>query len=271
MRLYPEPAAMNTRSDGSGVIGYSEQTIAYVPSQPGALTLPEIRVDWWDTDRQQAQTAVLPAWEIHVAPGAGGTAATTAPLVDPAPQEPATDSGAVTSQDSSPSFPQTRLNSYWPWVVAGGSAVLALGLLAGWLLRRKEPVARSAVAGPAAAGDSLEKATAPRAAEARQALEHACASDDAPAAAHALLEWAAATWPEAPPRSLGALGQRLEAGKTELKDLEQALYAPDHKTWEGRALWEALQSGLREKAAAPSSNAGDDLLPLYPRWEPRDV
>jgi hypothetical protein len=273
MRLYPEPPVRDTRSDGNGVIGYSEQSIAYVPSQAGTLTLPEIRVDWWDTENHKQQSAVLPAWEIQVAPGAGGMTTTTAapPPADPVQPAQVNDSGSGAPEHDTPPPWQTRLNSYWPWVVAGGGGVLAAGLLVGWLLRRKEPAGRSAVPEPAPAGDRPDTAPAPRAAEARQSLERACEANDAHAASHALLAWAAATWPEAPPRSLGALGQRLAGGKTEIKALEQALYAPDHQVWEGQALWEALQNGLREKAAGPSSAAGDGLLPLYPRWEPRDV
>jgi hypothetical protein len=271
MRLYPEPPVRDTRSDGNGVIGYSEQSIAYVPSQAGTLTLPEIRVDWWDTVNHKQQTALLPSWEIQVAPGAGGTATTAAPPpADPVKPAQMTGSGSDAPEHDTPAPWRARLNSYWPWLTAGAGGVLAVGLLVGWLLHRKEPAGRSVVAEPAPAGGRPVTAPAPRTAEARQSLERACAANDAHAAGRALLAWAAATWPEAPPRSLGALGQRLEAGTTEIQALEQALYAPDHKVWEGRALWEALQPGLREKAAGPSS-AGDALLPLYPRWEARDV
>jgi len=141
-------------------------------------------------------------------------------------------------------------------------------LLLIWLLRRGHPGQIAAV-GQAVTGKP-NTARTPRGGEARQALERACELNDAQAAARSLLEWAAAIWPEAPPRSLGALGQRLATGTAEVHALEQALYAPGHETWQGQSLWEALQTGLREPVPGPSP-AGDGLLPLYPRWEHKSL
>jgi len=268
MRLYPEPPVRQNRTDGSGVFGYSEQSIAYVPSQPGKLTLPEIRIDWWDTASSQQQTAVLPAWEINVLPGDGSTATAPPPApAEPVWQDPGTDNGAAAPETGTPSR-QTRLETWWPWIAVGGSALLILALLLIWLLRRGHPGQIAAV-GQAVTGKP-NTARTPRGGEARQALERACELNDAQAAARSLLEWAAAIWPEAPPRSLGALGQRLATGTAEVHALEQALYAPGHETWQGQSLWEALQTGLREPVPGPSP-AGDGLLPLYPRWEHKSL
>ena len=98
----------------------------------------------------------------------------------------------------------------------------------------------------------------------KRALREACDANDPAAAAKALLRWAAAVWPEAPPRSLGALAIRITPAALEpLKALEERLYARGDKPWDGAALAAALADGL-----APVNGyhraAQNPLPPLYP-------
>ena len=72
MRLYPEKPERTTRTDGEWVYGSNQQTVAYVPTATGRITIPEIKVDWWDTAKQQQRSTVLPAWEVNVLPGEAG-------------------------------------------------------------------------------------------------------------------------------------------------------------------------------------------------------
>ena len=98
----------------------------------------------------------------------------------------------------------------------------------------------------------------------KRALRDACAANDPQAAAKALLRWAEAVWPEAPPRSLGALAVRIAPAALEpLKALEERLYARGDQPWEGAALAEALADGLA--SAQRNHKARQDALPpLYP-------
>ena len=82
--------------------------------------------------------------------------------------------------------------------------------------------------------------------------------------ARALLAWAAAKWPDDPPTGLLVLARRLMNGTQEIKDLEQALYAPGEQAWDASKLREALGAGLQEKAADTGS-ATPTLAPLYPQ------
>jgi len=79
-----------------------------------------------------------------------------------------------------------------------------------------------------------------------------------------LLRWAEVVWPEAPPRSLGALAICITPAAVEpLKALELRLYARGGETWEGAPLWAALKDGLAP-AGRPETHAADGLAPLYP-------
>lgn len=44
------------------------ERLRYLPAQPGKLTLPEVRLRWWDTRHQQWQLATLPAATYTIAP-----------------------------------------------------------------------------------------------------------------------------------------------------------------------------------------------------------
>ena len=50
LRVYPEQTQHETRTDGETIYGVSRQGLTLIPSQAGTLTIPEVRVTWWDTD-----------------------------------------------------------------------------------------------------------------------------------------------------------------------------------------------------------------------------
>ena len=257
MRLYPEAPQRANRTDGNVVLGGSTQSLAYVPSTAGKITIPEVRVDWWDVSAQQQQTAVLPAWEVNVT-GEAGTVPPPAPLVpDPAkatapvPQQAPAGDVAGTADHG---YPVARLAG----IVAG---VLILAALLALYLQR----ARSRKV-PAVAAATAETSRPQSVNAAVDELQQACTANDAGAAAKALLQWAAAHWPEEPPTSLGALGQRISTGAAAVRELDQVLYAPGKQAWQGQALWEAFQQGM-DGSTEHTQTHSEALSPLYPDWD----
>ena len=101
-------------------------------------------------------------------------------------------------------------------------------------------------------------------------MRQACDDNDARAAARALLEWAAAEWPDNPPRNLGAVASRLkhDAG-AEVRRLDQSLYAPGGVVWEGKALGDAFRFTAAVKQSTKPKAAAGGLAPLYPEWGKR--
>ena len=96
-------------------------------------------------------------------------------------------------------------------------------------------------------------------------LDQACRARDPAAAEHALLAWALATWPQRPPRSLGALARRLDAGAAAaVRRLESSRYGNAAGDWSGQGLVEAL----RAWRPGPAGRGHDDALPpLHPNLE----
>ncbi len=98
----------------------------------------------------------------------------------------------------------------------------------------------------------------------RRALRQACATDDPQAARGALLRWARATWPQAPPMGLLDLARRLDdaALATAVAALDRSLYARSAQPWRGAGLWTRAERAL---VAPPRRPARDPIPPLYPK------
>lgn len=254
MRLYPEQAVTENRTDGEWVFGTRKQTIAYVPSRPGRVTLPEVRVDWWDTAQQRQRSTVLPSWEINVLPAAGNSVDQAAPaLQSEVPvQQHQVENSTTEPQDSS------RSRKLW---LTGGLAVLLASLL---VLYRKRLQFGSG-SGHTTQAKPKTRAT-PLAGHARRDLHKACDDNDPQLAARALLDWASCEWPDQPPRNLGALAHCVDQGADEIHALDKALYAADKNPWNGQALWDRFKQGLSNGKTGGTTPPSGTLSPLYPRW-----
>ncbi|MGA9422049.1 MAG: BatD family protein, partial [Rhodanobacteraceae bacterium] len=66
--MYPDKAQTRTRDDGTWLFGERVRKFAWVPTQPGSLTVPGYAVRWWDTVHDRAATAELPPHIIKVLP-----------------------------------------------------------------------------------------------------------------------------------------------------------------------------------------------------------
>ena len=55
--------------DGKSLGGWRQESYTLIPQKSGTLTLPEIRLSWWNADENKAVEALIPAKTIEVAPG----------------------------------------------------------------------------------------------------------------------------------------------------------------------------------------------------------
>ena len=119
-----------------------------VPTQPGSLRVPGMRLSWWDVRDNAAKVAALPDITLAVMPAAGNAqvADASSPAGSPwsAPAE-ATASSGIPAR-------------WWPWLAAGFALLWLLTLL--WaLLRRRRPA--SVRAPSAGARSGVATASAP--------------------------------------------------------------------------------------------------------------
>lgn len=275
LRVYPEQPELSNRTDGDWIYGRSEQRYTYVASQPGKLSVPAIQVSWWDSVNHKQQNTMLPAWEVMVEPGSGTTATpTTAAGATASPANPVTQaqtSDAKSTEAVTATTESHGMNNLLYWRLGGGLGLLIL--LSGvflFLRRQRKP----APAEPTVAQNNpLPTAQLVRTKEheavkrSREMLRDACNTSNPQSAAVALLDWAAATWPDQPPRSLGALAARVKRGAEVIRALETVLYGANKQDWNGELLWKTFAEGLLQpdKPTAQSSQI-EAAPPLYPDW-----
>ncbi|AUB80084.1 BatD family protein [Candidatus Thiodictyon syntrophicum] len=275
-RIYPETPKMEDLP-GSVPTALKTLKVALVPTRAGPLTLPEIRLTWWDTTTDQSRVAVIPQRTVEVAPAAGGSAAPTpapaaastpasggppAVTVAPTPDQgvPAGAAAATQIKDDAASrgfIEALRTASPWPWLAL--CFALAWLLTLAWAIRRKG--ARASRPGPGAQpGKSLTTA--------RTQARQACAAADPRAARTALLDWARTRWPDRPPAGLSDLAARLgpaaSAAAAPLQAIDRAIYAPTGATWDGSAVWQTLEPLLLAQERAAQGPAAQPLPGLYP-------
>ncbi|MDZ7781963.1 MAG: BatD family protein [Halioglobus sp.] len=246
LKFYPDQPEISEEEIDSGLLGMRRDSAAIVPTRAGTVTLPEIRIPWWDTEQQRTRYAVLPERQFSVAPAAATTPAppaqTTAPAAtQPAPQVSESPSGA----------------GALPWQVL--SAITSLGWLVtlGYLVWMHWHGRRQGA--PVEPGDVSER-------RAWKDLVAACEQNRAEQTRGALLRWARAFTGDDALISLQQVSATLadDALRGELQRLDQSLYGGSAGQWRGAALAQCLQ---RLRKSTRDTHAGNEQLRLYPdQW-----
>ena len=246
VRVYPDQPTIRTASDADFVYGSREQRFALVPLREGEVALPEVRVRWWDTTADAPADALIPARTLSAGPAPAEATGLVGALSAPASTADA-DTGLLGDGG------EAIAGGGWRWASIALFALWAATALGWWRSRRGATEA------------APEDPGAPAIARARRALDAACAAGRAEDARDAVLEWAAAAWPETPPRSLGETARRLGPPlATRLRELDRSLYAHEAERWDGPALWREAKTGLRRAALPARAVAVPALPPLYP-------
>jgi len=73
-KVYDDQPQLEDKIGVQGITGTRVESMAIVPTQAGTLTLPEIRVQWWDTVNDQLRETVLASTSFEVLPSADITA-----------------------------------------------------------------------------------------------------------------------------------------------------------------------------------------------------
>jgi hypothetical protein len=247
-RIYPDQPQGITRDDGQWVLGHKEFRYAVVPEKEGELVLPELKVEWWDTQNNRARTAVLAAHTVRVKPSA---------LVPPSAQpDVSATAGAVPEVGSGPGEP-----GYWRW--------LALLFVALWLLTLFAALAlwKRRMSG---GGMEATEALIPEQESALlTGLQKACSAGEIRPARRALQDWLREYGPV---RGNGSLLEfAATSGSPEIRDsiyiLDGSGFRPDSGTgsiqsWDGRAFWKNFE-GWRRSYLAEARQHKPPVTDLY--------
>ena len=66
IKTYPDKAQTNTGFDGTWIVGTREEKYALVPTRPGSVTVPGIRIPWWNIESAKWESAELPPRTLKV-------------------------------------------------------------------------------------------------------------------------------------------------------------------------------------------------------------
>ncbi|MGI9317878.1 MAG: BatD family protein, partial [bacterium] len=142
VRYYPDQGILETQDNGEDVIGIQLKSIAIIPNESGEISLPDIQIDWWNTETNSAETARLSGRQILVqdAPGPNtGQQPDVEKMAAPPP------GGDV---DLKPAASSTETAGFWKWLSIGSFGLWLLTLLF-WLhtifRRSSKPKADTAV------------------------------------------------------------------------------------------------------------------------------
>ena len=239
VNVYPDRPELSRELEPGGIRGIRKDQYAIIGVDAGLMTLPPLRLPWWDVDAGEWRVAELPERSIGILP------TREAPIVDPAPTVEAP------GDDAEETAAVSMGSGFWKLVAQVVGALWLLTLGAWWLSSRprREP--------PEPAPPPLHTQQARHLKAARKAA----LEGDGVGVRQAMLDWARLQWPDDTPRSIGALASRVSAPLAdELTRLSRAAYGPGGGGWDG----ETLAKSLRSFAVLDDKDAAADRDPLPP-------
>ena len=243
VNVYPDRPELSRKIEPGGIRGVRKDQYAIIGVDGGDMTLPALRLPWWDVAAGEWKIAELPERSISILP------TREAPVVDPAP--------AVSAPAEEPGTPAdvSMDSGFWRLVAQVVIALWLLTLGAWWLSSRPRREPREPAPPP------LHKQQARHLKAARKAA----VSGDGAGVRQAMLEWGRLQWPDDAPRSIGALARRVSSPLAdELTRLSRAAYGPSGEGWDGAALAKSLRSFAVLDDTGKDTER-DPLPPLMPQ------
>ena len=245
LKYYPDQAVTQDLTDGQGIIGSRSQSIAVVATRPGSLTLPEVRIPWWNTKLSKLEYAVIPAQRL--------TALTNGNKKAPEPNQEPTITQEQIPQVAMPSMPSepTPTSLMWP-LISLCLLLLWLSTLALWWFKKA----------PTQHVSSKSTAKEPPKVNIKS-VKKACQSNQPVAARKAILEYAQLHWGQNS-ASLTELSNWIkdDSLRQALCLLDASLYSREaDENWQGEPLWQLFK---RYQAPANTHTASSGIMPLYP-------
>ena len=234
-RVYVDQPVTDEFSDARGLSAESSITAGIVPTEPGELILEEIRIPWWNTERDREEVIILPGRSIKVLPAALEA--------NPFAQTVETVPASVGAAPDESLLLQLRI---WQ----GLSLFLGLGWLFYFAAKREPGQPEKSVT------------TAPKSGFELGRLKKACQTNQPEGALASLREWQKDRFPSQ--LSLAQLTTQFPVLAAPLNQLELHLYGQNAgSNWQGDALLSAVMTieSQRPASKTPSSRLTPALNP----------
>lgn len=252
IKVYPNQPESQGQADQKGLLSTRTSKFALIPSDGGIHELPAIEIPWWNSTKDKMEIAAIPAARLSVI----GTPPASLQSVagNPVEVEPDTVQTTPERQASQPWYLSDGTGRWLLFSSLGLSLLWLITLVAWWRSRK-------ALAGQSPRNPAPDMPEKPE--KALRNLRRVCETGNPEDVYTALLDWAKASWPEHPPRSLEAIAQRVGTPLSdEIKALSQHLYSGRPTNWDGSVIAkEASQFDVAESPGTQDIPAS--LEPLY--------
>jgi hypothetical protein len=229
---YTDNPDLTNTAQQDALVGRTKQKVTYLLNKSGEVTIPEIKLHWFNIDTGKEAITTLPARTLHIAP-------TTTKNSSPVIKAKANTKKIAPLTKSIPPAPKVVHDDLGLWLAAGMAGLWIVTLAIWWFARRKDSSKQTAL----------------------KRLKLACASNSPTDAQAALLLWATSQWPNIRFLNLNQLDAWITDTdlKQEITHLSQALYEKNKSiTWAGEGLWRCVK-GFKIKK--PKKNNSDYKLP----------
>ncbi|GJL56125.1 MAG: hypothetical protein NPIRA02_32570 [Nitrospirales bacterium] len=274
MKVYPEQPTITTGFDGSWAVGSREQKLALVPTQPGHLTIPEIRIQWWNLEQHKTEEAVLPARDLTVL-GSASSSNSSAVLEskrngdasEPVTPVPSLETNVPLRNEHEHGLPTAPPMGQWPVMASLFLVLWVLTLVGWWYDRRTSHANRTSV--KTQNDEHVRRSLR----SVREAVKKACLENSPTHTREAMLQWASVTWGSRVHRNLGSIARNLSSEESHHADAQQAiweldrkLYAAQSDAWDGKQFWKHVEPAMKhveKRNRTGSSQPTHELAPLY--------
>lgn len=242
--VYPDDPKLSDKETDEGITSTKTVKMAIVPLQAGKITLPPIKVSWWNTQTQRLETTELPAETLEVLPSLKPQTNLTPLSPQTTPSQP-----SVSHETQTPAFS-------WVWPsLSGVFGLLWLLTLALYWRERQQPKALKKQPISPEASNRDKSVTHPT-------LKQICAlaaRQDAKGVYLMFNQWSQ----EFPNKSEHFLSD--ETNASTLRDLKAHLFHQEAlKDGTLNALCQALKTTENKDEKSSNKKEGKQLDPIYP-------
>ncbi|NNM59455.1 MAG: protein BatD [Legionellales bacterium] len=259
-QVYPDKPTLTSSSDGETVFGTRIERAAYIPSESGSVTIPAVKIEWWNTRTNQLETAILPAKTMTVIKGSGTAEQTDTPKSTVSNQQ-LQSANMMPMTQSLLAYVQKATTWFWIALVL---VMIWVVTIIGFLIDKKKSDDKNRQMMKSPASDSIK--------EGEESLKKLKAQMDRAVKAHdplqfstALIALARHTWPETEILSLRDIVKKCQtvAAQEAILGLDELRYSYSSTGWQADVTWKVIAKELVK--ASHDTKSDDDVLPkLYP-------
>lgn len=251
LKQYPDNSVTEDRTSTDGITGLKQIKVALIPTGAGSFTLPEIKLQWWNTKTNKKELTSIPQAVLDVT-GSAAQNYTAAPAADITATSPGV-SPAADNKTQQALSPVIIKEPYWKWLAVFFAIAWLLTLLS--LFRKSSTGKRQ---------DKIEKQTANMSVKsAIAAVEKSAKKNDARKTRAALIEWAQLNYQDTTITNLTQITEHCCSQLAQqIRRLNESIYSSEKHAWLGKELLMTfeIEQNLKNKNTGTRSST---LKPLY--------